>query len=240
MIHAEAVTKRYRTGAVWLEVLKGVTLTVPQGEFVAITGPSGAGKSTLLHVLAGLDRPTSGRVLWGQQSLAKMPDAQLAKLRNDAVGFVFQFYHLLPELTAVGNVMLPGLIHRKHPGRQLKSRAMELLEQVGLRDRVAHKPSQLSGGELQRVAIARALINAPRALFCDEPTGNLDSQTGQHVADLLMAMRRHAGASLILVTHEQSLAALADRWLVLTDGWIVSDTKTSEKSREQAGRVRSR
>ena len=236
MIEANNLHKVYHDGAVSLEVLKGVSLTIPDGEFLAITGPSGAGKSTLLHLLAGLDTPTQGEVVWDGQSLASRSDGERARLRNQRIGFVFQFYHLLPELSALENVMLPGLVnparggvngHR--PSRDLRARALARLEQVGLKDRARHKPSQLSGGELQRVAIARALINEPTVVLCDEPTGNLDSHTGAVVAELLIDAHRQQRMTLVLVTHEQALAKLADRWLVLRDGQMVSDDRQESR-----------
>ena len=227
MIEARNLHKVYQDGAVPLHVLKGVSLAIEPGEFVAITGPSGAGKSTLLHLLAGLDLPTEGEVLWEGRALSQMADRQRAALRNHAIGFVFQFYHLLPELTAWENVMLPGLVHparRDGVRRSLKDQALECLRQVGLDGRAAHRPGQLSGGELQRVAIARALINRPRVIFCDEPTGNLDSQTGERVARLLIDLQRRHGISLVLVTHEEPLAQHAARRLVLRDGQLVPET----------------
>ena len=202
MIEARSLHKHYRSGTATLEVLKGIGLRVEPNESIAITGPSGAGKSTLLHLLAGLDAPTQGEVFWESRSLARLKDAERAALRNRMVGFVFQFYHLLPELTALENVMLPGLDAR-----------------------ASHKPGQLSGGELQRVAVARAIVNRPRVIFCDEPTGNLDSQTGEAVADLLFDVHRTHGASLVIVTHEAELAQRAQRHIVLRDGMIVSETR---------------
>ena len=221
MIEARHLHKVYQDGAVPLRVLKDINLTIEQGECVAITGPSGAGKSTLLHLLAGLDVPTKGDVLWDGQSVAHMSDRQRTLLRNQAIGFVFQFYHLLPELTALENVMLPGLVNGRRARRLLTEQAMTSLQQVGLRDRAAHKPSQLSGGELQRVAIARALINRPRVVFCDEPTGNLDSHTGERIAQLLIDLQRTHQMSVVLVTHEEALAQQASRRVVLRDGQIV-------------------
>ena len=221
MLEARNLHKVYETGPVLVPVLKGVSLTVGDGDFVAITGPSGAGKSTLLHLLAGLDVPTSGDVLWNGQSLARMSDRERAHFRNHTIGVVFQFYHLLLELTAVENVMLPALVNG-HAGRgSVKGRALACLEQVGLSARAAHKPNQLSGGEQQRVAIARAFMNEPKVIFCDEPTGNLDSATGQDIARLLVGLQRQHGMSLVLVTHEEALAQLAQRRLPLRDGQFI-------------------
>ena len=225
MLEARHLHKTYRTGAVSLHVLNGVSLTVARGQSVAVTGPSGAGKSTLLHLLAGLDLPSKGEVLWEGTSLSRMSDGERARFRNHMIGVVFQFYHLLPELSALENVMLPGLVNGARPRRPLRDRALDCLDQVGLKNRARHTPSQLSGGELQRVAIARALINEPQVIFCDEPTGNLYSHTGEAVVKLLMALQRTHGVSLVLVTHEEALAKLADRWVILRDGQMVSETR---------------
>ena len=183
MIEARRLSKTYLMGRVTLEVLKDVSIQIETGGFVAITGPSGAGKSTLLHLLAGLDTPTSGEVVWDGEAVSSLSDAKRAAFRNHRLGIVFQFYHLLPELSALENVMLPGLVNgpmpmRHRPRSDLRARAIRCLEQVGLQERVRHRPRELSGGEQQRVAIARALVNEPQVLFCDEPTGNLDSKTG--------------------------------------------------------------
>ncbi len=221
LLEARELHKIYQDGSVPLPVLKGISLTIERGEFLAITGPSGAGKSTLLHLLAGLDVPTRGEVLWNGRFLSRMSDRQRATLRNQSVGFVFQFYHLLPELTALENVMLPGLLNHRQARGSLRQHAMGCLQDVGLRERASHKPTQLSGGELQRVAIARALINRPQLVFCDEPTGNLDSHTGERIADLLMQLHRAHGMTLVLVTHEESLAQQAHRCIALRDGEIV-------------------
>lgn len=228
MLEARDVHKVYRSGQTDLPVLRGVSLRVAPGEFVAVTGPSGAGKSTLLHLLAGLDAPTSGEVLWEGSLLSRMGDAERAAFRNRTAGIVFQFYHLLPELTAAENVMLPAWLSGSPRGGRspaLRERALQCLDQVGLRARAHHQPSALSGGELQRVAIARALINEPQLLFCDEPTGNLDSQTGAAVADLLVTVHQRRRMSLVLVTHEAELAALAHRTIVLRDGSIVEEQR---------------
>ena len=228
MLEARDLHKVYRDGAVDLPVLKGVSLRVDPGASLAITGPSGAGKSTLLHLLAGLDAPTSGEVWWAGAPISRMSDTQRAAFRNQTIGIVFQFYHLLPELTALENVMLPGLIQHRQARGRLRDRAMGCLRQVGLGERWTHKPSQLSGGELQRAAIARALINEPKILFCDEPTGNLNSATGAEVADLLARLHTQRRMSLVLVTHEHELAARAEHQIVLRDGCIVED-KTSHR-----------
>ncbi len=223
MLEARDVTKVYRTGNVSLPVLQGVSLRVERGTFLAITGPSGAGKSTLLHLLAGLDTPTAGEVLWERQSLSRMSERQRAAFRNQTAGIVFQFYHLLSELTALENVMLPGLIGGRGATAELKERAKRCLQQVGLTPRAAHKPGQLSGGERQRAAIARALMNDPQIVFCDEPTGNLDSKTGAEVADLLLGLHKQRGMSVVLVTHETALAARSHQQIALCDGRIVTE-----------------
>jgi len=210
-------------GSVALPVLQGVNLAIERGSCVAITGPSGAGKSTLLHLLAGLDVPTAGHVLWDTQSLARMSEAQRCTFRNGTIGIVFQFYHLLPELTALENVMLPGLVRGRGSRQALRDRAAQRLERVGLAGRLHHKPGALSGGEQQRVAIARALVNDPQVVLCDEPTGNLDSHTGGEIADLLFGLQRQQKMGLVLVTHETELAARADRTVLLRDGRIVNE-----------------
>ncbi|MBI2094453.1 MAG: ABC transporter ATP-binding protein, partial [Candidatus Omnitrophica bacterium] len=185
MIEARNVVKTYQTGRVGLEVLRGVSLQIDPDAFIAIMGPSGAGKSTLLHLLAGLDTPTQGEVFWEKEAISRLSDAQRAAFRNQKLGVVFQFYHLLPELTALENVLLPGLIGGRS-GKPLRRVAADCLERVGLKERLRHRPGELSGGERQRVAIARALVNDPALLLCDEPTGNLDSHTGEEIIELLM------------------------------------------------------
>jgi lipoprotein-releasing system ATP-binding protein len=220
MLEARNLHKIYRRGRVELPVLKGINLYVSDGEFLAITGPSGAGKSTLLHLLAGLDQPTQGEVLWEGKSLGRMGTAQRASFRNQAIGIVFQAYHLVPELSAQENVVLPGVIRERRRSRALLQRAADCLQQVGLAARLSHKPSELSGGEMQRVAIARALMNQPRILLCDEPTGNLDSQTGAEIIALLRRLHQERHMSLVLVTHEEALAGQAQSHLVLRDGCV--------------------
>ena len=221
MIETRDVWKAYTMGKVTLQVLKGVTLAIDPGACVAIVGPSGAGKSTLLHVLAGLDTPTQGSVLWDGVDVSGLSDAKRSTFRNRAIGIVFQFYHLLPELSALENVLLPGLVGGQRRDRALRQRASEWLERVGLHDRARHRPRELSGGEQQRVAIARALINQPKVLLCDEPTGNLDSKTGAEVIDLLVGVHQRHRVGLVVVTHQAKLAETADRVIVLQDGRMV-------------------
>ena len=227
MIEARDVHKEYVMGKVTLPVLKGVSLRMESGGFIAIMGPSGAGKSTLLHLLAGLDTPTRGDISWDGRSLSGLSDAKRAAFRNDRLGIVFQFYHLLPELSALENVALPGWVGRRGEGKTLRARAAACLEQVGLGQRLRHRPRELSGGEQQRVAIARALVNQPKMLLCDEPTGNLDSKTGAEVMDLLVGLHRRKGLGLLLITHQSALAELADRTMVLEDGRIVEGAGAS-------------
>ncbi|MBI4227766.1 MAG: ABC transporter ATP-binding protein [Candidatus Omnitrophica bacterium] len=222
MIDIRSVEKRYPQGRGELTVLRGVSLRVGAGEIVAIVGPSGAGKSTLLHLIGGLDTPTAGEVqLEGQAWSALTPDAQ-ARRRNALIGFVFQSYHLLPELTALENVLLPALVGAaRGPVRAARARAEALLADVGLAGRRAHRPAELSGGEQQRVAIARALMNRPRLLLCDEPTGNLDTATGAEVLRVLMEEARRERMTVVMVTHEPALAQAAGRVVHMRDGEIV-------------------
>lgn len=216
LLEAEALHKTYTNGAKPLHVIKGVSLKLKKGEAVSIVGPSGAGKSTLLHLLGGLDAPDSGKVFIDGEDIYKLQDSRRSELRNKRVGFVFQFYHLLPEFSALENVMLPGLIRGRRGG--LKDKAAELLSAVGLKDRATHRPSQLSGGEQQRVAIARALMNEPDILLCDEPTGNLDSKTSLEICELLWRLNEEQGKTLVIVTHEKEIAARADRMIYMRDG----------------------
>ena len=220
ILEARALHKTYTTGQAPLHVLRGVNLAVRRGEILAIMGPSGAGKSTLLHLLGGLDEPTQGQTLFEGADLFARSAAERARLRNQRFGFVFQFYHLLPELTAEENVMLPGLIGGAQPRHQLREQAREGLERVGLSARAHHRPSELSGGEMQRVAIARALANRPSVLLCDEPTGNLDSVSGASIAELLWQVRKESGITIVLVTHADALARRADRVARMQDGQL--------------------
>jgi putative ABC transport system ATP-binding protein len=219
-VEAVALARSYGEGDSAVHALRGVSLRVPAGQYTAVMGPSGSGKSTLMHLLAGLDRPTSGRVLVGGTDIAQLSDKALTGLRREHVGFVFQAFNLLPTLTAEENVLLPSRI----AGRKLAPAAVDaLLERVGLAERRDHRPAQLSGGQQQRVAIARALISEPTVLFADEPTGNLDSHAG---ADILALLREAAdeGQTIVMVTHDPRAAAQADRTVVLEDGQIVSDS----------------
>jgi len=201
-----------------VEILKGIDLEIPRGQFAAIMGPSGSGKSTLLGLLAGLDSPTSGQVLLDGEDITQLSEDRMAVLRGRKIGFVFQSYHLIPTLTAEENVLLPmELAGRDRGGR---TRARELLDRVGLKDRFDHYPVQLSGGEQQRVALARAFALRPPILLADEPTGNLDSATGAVVLELILALHREENATMVLVTHEQSLADSADRRIILRDGLV--------------------
>jgi len=221
LLEGIGLKKSYRQGPKPVEVLQGIDLSVRMGEMVAIMGPSGAGKSTLLALLGGLDKPSGGRVLFDGKSLYEMPDRELAGVRSRSFGFVFQFYHLVPELTAQENVALPAWIAGELVGSaKTLRRAKELLSDVGLSARAGHRPSELSGGEQQRVAIARALTNNPRLVFCDEPTGNLDSATGAEVLNLLVRIHQEQGTAFVVVTHEPSVTRVAGRVLLLKDGML--------------------
>jgi lipoprotein-releasing system ATP-binding protein len=195
---------------------------------VAVVGPSGAGKSTLLHLLGALDRPTGGALTYGDRAVWSLSDGELAAFRNQTVGFVFQFHHLLPEFTALENAMMPALIQRRAPVEAAEA-ARALLSQVGLRDRLTHRPGELSGGEQQRVAVARALVTSPRVLLADEPTGNLDRKTGEEVFALLRLFNRERGVALVLVTHNEALSRQADRILRLEDGRLAAGTPGEER-----------
>jgi len=215
MIELRGVSKTVTSGDRPLTILHPLDLTIPSGQFVAIVGPSGSGKSTLLGLLAGLDAPSTGSISVDGVDITTLGEDRLARLRGEKIGFVFQFFHLVPSLTAFENILVPMEIAGK---RDATVRARQLLEEVGLSDRGHHYPSQLSGGEQQRVALARALANDPPIILADEPTGNLDSVTGRHILDLLLGVHRSRKTTLILVTHDAELAALADERLVLRDG----------------------
>jgi putative ABC transport system ATP-binding protein len=220
MVQVHDLVMRLRSAAGVVTILDGVTLDVPQGQFVAVTGPSGSGKSTLLGLVAGLDRPTAGSIRIDGVELSRLDEDALARLRLAKIGYVFQSFHLIPTLTALENVAVPlelaGAV-------DAVARAGALLDEVGLKARVGHYPAELSGGEQQRVALARAVANGPYLLLADEPTGNLDSATGAQIIDLLVGLHRRHGVTLVLVTHDPALAAFADRIVELRDGRVVGD-----------------
>jgi lipoprotein-releasing system ATP-binding protein len=224
ILKAQDLHKSYRMGATRVVVLKGVDLAVREGEFVAVVGASGSGKSTLLHILGGLDRPDKGNIQFRGRDLSRMSARGLNEYRNETVGFVFQFYHLLDELNVLENVVLPAMVSRSVLGwlmtrHQVRRRGAELLEQLGLQERAGHKPYQLSGGERQRVAIGRALMNRPTLLLADEPTGNLDSATGNGILKIFEQLHQ-AGQTIVLVTHDERVARRAQRIITLVDGKV--------------------
>lgn len=223
MLTATGIRKHYGS----LQVLKGVNLQINNGEVVSIVGSSGAGKSTLLHILGTLDTFDSGSIVLNGQPIEKLSGNNLAAYRNKHMGFVFQFHHLLPEFNALENVSIPGWI-AKRPNKEVKERATELLKLLGLGDRLENKPSQLSGGEQQRVAIARALINKPSIVFADEPTGNLDSKHANELHQLFFDLRRQFNQTFLIVTHNEDLATLCDRTLVMRDGIIIAEEKGTD------------
>jgi len=230
MIELYKVSKVVPSGSEMLTILHLLDLTIPDGQFIAIVGPSGSGKSTLLGLIAGLDEPTSGEIRIDGRAITSMNEDQLAELRGAKIGFVFQSFHLIPSLTALENILVPMEIAGV---RDARPRAQQLLADVDLSARSHHYPSQLSGGEQQRVAIARAFANNPSIMLADEPTGNLDSNNGRHVFDLMIEMNRRRNATLVLVTHDHELAALADRRISLRDGRVVSDSDTAALSQTE-------
>jgi lipoprotein-releasing system ATP-binding protein len=228
LVEARHIEKRYADGPAVVCVLADLDLEVRAGETVAIMGESGVGKSTLLHLLGALDRPTAGAVLFAGEDLFTRPEPELAAFRNREIGFVFQFHHLLPDFTALENVMLPGLIARQ-PIDSTRARAAELLARVGLEDRLGHRPGQLSGGEQQRVAVARAVSLRPRLVLADEPTGNLDPRTGEGVQDLLLALNHEHRSALVVATHNDRLAAAMGRILRLSGGRLVETQRPTAR-----------
>ena len=227
LITARNLSKTYELGRRSLEVLCGVDLTVNRGDFIALRGASGAGKSTLLHLLGGLDVPNAGEIVFRGKPLAQLSAAGMAEFRNRRVGFIFQSFHLLPELDALENVCLPARIARNN-GTDVGVRGAQLLARVGLKERMDHKPYELSGGEQQRVAIARALINEPELILADEPTGNLDSHTGEGIIDLLCEIQRERQATLVIATHDARVAARAPRVVQLVDGRVAKPNGAGE------------
>jgi lipoprotein-releasing system ATP-binding protein len=234
VLAAHDLRKVFQTPGGRLEVLKGVSFSPAAGRVTAIVGPSGAGKSTLLHILGTLDRPTSGQVIFGVDDVFQWNDARLARFRSAAVGFVFQFHHLLAEFSALENVMLPGLIAGRPEG-DVRSDARDLLDRVGLVDREGHRPGQLSGGEQQRVAVARALINRPRIVLADEPSGNLDRQSSEALKDLIFSLSRNEGETFVIVTHDERLASRADQVMLLDDGVLTELRQDRIRAGDTAG-----
>lgn len=218
-ITIKGLNKAYISASKKVEVLKGIDLTIMKGETIAVLGASGAGKSTLLNIMGTLDRPTSGDVFYGAESIFGMDNVRLASFRNRYIGFVFQFHHLLPEFTAIENVMMPAFISGS-PQKESYARAAALLQEVGLGHRLDHKPGELSGGEQQRAAIVRSLMQNPEVVLADEPTGNLDARTGEEIFDLLLALNAARGTTMVIVTHNEKLASKLSRKVEMTDGCI--------------------
>jgi len=229
LVVIESLTRTFEHHGRPLEVLKGIDLVIEEGQILAIVGPSGAGKSTLLHCIGTLDLPTSGRIVFGGEELTTMRSARLAAVRNRDIGFVFQFHHLLPEFTALENVMMPGLIAGK-PRREIEKRAAAILEEVGLSERGTHRPGELSGGEQQRVAVARALCLGPRLVLADEPTGNLDSATSEAIHDLFFQINREHNTTIVVVTHNPGFAASMPRVVHMKDGRVDRDVHAEPRA----------
>lgn len=226
VIRLEDVWKIYPMGEVKVEALRGITLKIGRGEFVAITGASGSGKSTMMNLVGCLDKPTRGKILLDDKDISSMSESRLAEIRGKKIGFVFQQFNLIPTLTALENVMLP-MEFQNLSASKIKERAKKLMEQVGLGDRMHHKPTELSGGQAQRVAIARSLANDPEVILADEPTGNLDSKTGQYIMNFLCEMHEKEGKTVVMVTHDIELVNFAKRIVKLKDGQIDSDKEGS-------------
>ncbi|KPK53310.1 MAG: ABC transporter ATP-binding protein [Myxococcales bacterium SG8_38_1] len=222
LVSVQNVSKAFEHEGRSLVVLQGIDLDIGSGEMVTIVGPSGAGKSTLLHLVGTLDLPTEGRILYDGEDVTRLGSSDLAEFRNRSIGFVFQFHHLLPEFTALENVLMPGLIQGR---RRLEDRARQLLDEVGLSSRLTHRPGELSGGEQQRVALARALLMEPKLVLADEPTGNLDSQTSESVQSLFFDLNRRHGTTFLIVTHSRDFAAMMPRRVSMKDGRIVADER---------------
>ena len=221
ILEIKNIHKFYRTGAAnQLDVLKGISLSINSGEIISIVGQSGAGKSTLVHILGLLDRPSSGEIIFEEKNVTNLTDEQISRIRNLNIGFVFQFHHLLPEFTALENVMMPAMIAGKN-GKDEIAKAKSLLNEVGLEEREHHRPSELSGGEQQRVAVARALMNSPKIIFADEPSGNLDAENAEKLHDLLFNLRTKYNQTFVIVTHNKDLAKRSDRVISLSNGMVV-------------------
>jgi lipoprotein-releasing system ATP-binding protein len=230
LVSVQHVSKTFEHEGRSLRVLKGIDLEIDSGEMVTIVGPSGAGKSTLLHLVGTLDLPTEGRIFYGGEDVTRLGSSELAEFRNRSIGFVFQFHHLLPEFTALENVLMPGLIQGR---RRLEGRARQLLDEVGLSERLTHRPGELSGGEQQRVALARALLMEPKLVLADEPTGNLDSQTSESVQSLFFDLNRRYATTFLIVTHSRDFASMMPRQVSMKDGRIVSDERRSQPLENQ-------
>jgi lipoprotein-releasing system ATP-binding protein len=230
LVSVQNVSKAFEHEGRSLVVLQGIDLDIGSGEMVTIVGPSGAGKSTLLHLVGTLDLPTEGRILYEGQDVTRLGSSDLAEFRNRSIGFVFQFHHLLPEFTALENVLMPGLIQGR---RRLEDRARQLLDEVGLSSRLTHRPGELSGGEQQRVALARALLMEPKLVLADEPTGNLDSQTSESVQSLFFDLNRRHGTTFLIVTHSRDFAAMMPRRVSMKDGRIVADERRPQPLENQ-------
>lgn len=228
MIEVKSITKKYGQ----LNVLKGIDLSVGQGEIVSIVGASGAGKTTLLQIIGTLEKATSGAVYINNQNISKLSDSKLSDFRNQNIGFVFQFHQLLPEFTALENVMMPALIGRRKES-QAKAKAMELFQLLGLTNRINHKPNELSGGEKQRVAVARALINDPAVILADEPSGSLDTENKEELHQLFFKLRDRLGQTFVIVTHDEHLASITDRTIHMQDGLII-ESQTTEISKDES------
>ena len=227
MIQLENVSKVYEMGTVQVQALRGLSLEVPEGELLSIMGPSGSGKSTLMNIVGCLDQPTSGQYLLEGTVVGRLSDDELAEIRNKQIGFVFQNYNLLARTTALDNVQVP-LVYAGMPASQRRAKAMAALESVGLGDRLHHKPNELSGGQQQRVTIARALVNEPAIILADEPTGNLDTKTGQEIIEIFQRLNRERGITVIFVTHDPEVAACTQRIIRLRDGLVIGEEKVDE------------
>jgi len=229
LIETKDLKKSFATDAGELQVLKGINLSIREGEMAGIVGASGVGKSTLLHILGALDRPTSGDVFYNETDIFSLDRNSLALFRNKAIGFVFQFHHLLPEFSAIENVMMPGLIHLSHKSgskiqyKEIYKKAERLLDEMGLSERMRHRPGELSGGEQQRVAVARALVLEPKVVLADEPTGNLDTATGEELFNIFINLNRDKGITFIIVTHNESLSNRCHRILKMSDGRLIDN-----------------
>jgi len=232
IIKAENITKTYKLGKTLVEALRGITLSINKGEFIVIVGPSGSGKSTLMHLLGALDTPTTGRILIDNKDISMLDEWHLSMIRRNKIGFIFQSFNLIPTLNALENVLMPVEVTDKDKIKATE-RAVKLLSDFGLSDRLNHKPSELSGGERQRVAIARALINDPEIIFADEPTGNLDSKTGLKIIELLTELNQKQKKTIVIVTHDQSLLQFASREIFIRDGLIQKDVKNGKKTHKE-------